>query len=126
MERGIYSSKLCLVVNRLQNSLEELKSILEQYPEKDGEEYLRFCDNQILRINPEIKIRWARIYGSRWAHLLGNFDDIALKPLRIKLNNNYGILIDNSNSLPPADLQQLIAILKECFEDGPLSGTRDS
>jgi len=123
MERGIYSSKLCLVVNQLQNSLEELKSILEQYPEKDGEEYLLFCDNQILHIYPQIEMRWARIYGSRWAQLLGNFVDIPFKPLRIKLNDKYGLLIDNANSLPPADLEQLIAILKECFEDEPLSGT---
>jgi len=110
----------------VQESLEEFKSILDRYPEKDVEEYLRFCDNQILRIYPQIRIRWARIYGSRWAHLLGNFADLSLKPLRVKLNDKYGLLIDNAHSLPPADLQQLIAILKECFEDEPLPGTRNS
>ena len=110
----------------MQESLEELKINLDHYPEKNGEEYLRFCDNQILRIYPQIKMRWARIYGRRWAQLLGNLADIPFKPLRVKLNDKYGLLIDNAHLLPPADLQQLIAILKECFEHEPLPGTRNS
>lgn len=65
---------------------------------------------------PGIQIRWMRIYGKRWAHMYGDGTVIALQPLKIQLNQDYGICIDNPELIPSENLDELIAVLKEYFK----------
>jgi hypothetical protein len=74
------------------------------------------CQEELIRAYPDLKLRWVRIYGKRWAYLYGNFDNEgALAPLKIQLNHDYGLCLDNSEVIPETDLVNILKLLKERF-----------
>jgi hypothetical protein len=64
---------------------------------------------------PGLIMRWARIYGSRWAHFLGGSGTVSFVPYKLALNDNFGLCIENPEILNPADLDTIISELKEEF-----------
>lgn len=64
---------------------------------------------------PGLIMRWARIYGSRWAHFLGGSGTVSFAPYKLALNDNFGLCIENPEILDPADLDAIISELKEEF-----------
>lgn len=81
-----------------------------------GEELAKACSKAILDSCPGLKLRWAKIYGSRWSYLFGNSGEVSLNTKRIRLNDRYGIYIDNFEILNLKELEELTASLKECFK----------
>jgi hypothetical protein len=101
----------------------KIKGLLGDYSsnsgtEISGTEMIQACHRVLLELHPELKIRWARIYGFRWAYLLGNSELTSINTVRIKLNEKYGIFIDNAEILSQAELKAMTATLKECFAHG--------
>lgn len=78
------------------------------------------CHQILMERYPALKVRWSRIYGFRWSHLYGNTELSSFNPVKIRLNQNYGIFIDNAYILSPDELERIIKELKECFSDEPL------
>lgn len=81
-----------------------------------GEELAKAYSKAILDSYPGLKLRWAKIYGNRWSFLFGNSGEVSLNSKRIRLNDRYGIYIDNLEILNLEELEELTAALKECFE----------
>jgi hypothetical protein len=71
----------------------------------------------LLEQYPGLQMRWVRIYGKRWAHLYGDTEGMSCHPLKMQLNQGYGIYIDNPELIPHGNLEEIIATLKECFTD---------
>jgi len=92
-----------------------IKNLLNNHTFSTDEEFAKTCTQVILDFHPELKLRWARIYGRRWSYLYGNSSEISLDFKRIRLNDDYGICIDNSEVLPPEELEELTTILEKCF-----------
>jgi hypothetical protein len=80
-----------------------------------SEELARYCSQVVISSYPELRVRWAKIYGNRWAYLFGNSEGVSLNSKRIRLNDGYGIYIDNLETLSLKELEELTAALKECF-----------
>jgi hypothetical protein len=64
---------------------------------------------------PGIRLRWAQIYGARWAHLLGEVHELTAIPLRLQINQNYGLLIENPEILGQEDVDFITSVLKGEF-----------
>ncbi len=82
------------------------------------EDFIRACQLVIIRAYPDLILRWSRVYGKRWSYLFGgeeSQDIVGLNPLRIKLNSDFGVCIENPDRLTQAELDQLTGLLKECF-----------
>lgn len=94
----------------------QIKSMIKNHTCKTGEELARACNKAILDFYPGLKVRWAKIYGNRWSYLFGNSGEVSLNSKKIRLNDEYGIYIDNSEILKLKELEELIAALKECFK----------
>ncbi len=92
-----------------------IKGMIKNAACNSGEELARACNKTILRLHPGLKLRWAKIYGNRWSYLFGNNREISLNAKRIRLNEEYGIYIDNPEKMPEKELGELAAALKECF-----------
>lgn len=94
-------NKLCLTIEEsYQNNLDILLS----------------CHQALKEQYPQLKFRWARIYGRRWSYIHGSAaDDIGLNLAKIKLNDKYGLCIENSTDIDLTELDQIITILKEYF-----------
>jgi len=82
------------------------------------QEFIRLFHEALLAQYPGLQLRWVSIYGKRWSHLYGDSDIVALQPLKVQLNNDYGICIDNPEIIPHRNLEEIIAILKEFFSYG--------
>lgn len=79
-------------------------------------EFIRECQDDLVRAYPELKIRWARIYGKRWAYLYGNSSDVSCQaPLKIEINQDYGLCIDNNGIISVEELDKVVATIKERF-----------
>jgi len=74
------------------------------------------CHQRLLEQYPDLHLRWVRIHGKRWAHLYGDTGRISWQPLKLQINNDYGICIDNPQLIPESDRQKLFASLEECFK----------
>jgi|GEM_PF-1725180 len=79
------------------------------------QEFIRLFHDALLAHYPGLRLRWVNIYGKRWSHLYGDYDIVAIRPLKVQLNNNYGICIDNPEIIGRRNLEEIIAILKEFF-----------
>ncbi len=93
----------------------KIKNLLNNHSYSTEEELAKTCNQIILGFYPELKVRWAKIYGRRWSYLYGNSEEISLNFKRIRLNDEYGIYIDNLEILALGELEELTAAMKECF-----------
>lgn len=76
------------------------------------------CQLAMQQTYPRLLLRWARIYGSRWAYLTGNSaNTLCLQPARYIISSEYGIFIDNADVLSPSELEDIVQTLKGCFAD---------
>lgn len=74
------------------------------------------CQMAMRELYPELQLRWSRIYGSRWAYLSGSSADaISLNPIRMKINHEYGLCIDNADVISASQLEDIIQSLKGCW-----------
>lgn len=64
---------------------------------------------------PDLRMRWARIYGSRWAHFLGGSADVSFFPVKLVLNKDFGLCIENPEVLAPNELDSIISELRGAF-----------
>jgi hypothetical protein len=64
---------------------------------------------------PGLKMRWSRIYGSRWAHFLGGSAEVSFFPVKLVLNQDFGLWIENPEVLAQADLERIVGQLKGEF-----------
>jgi len=82
----------------------------------DKHALIKACHQRLLERYPDLHLRWVRIHGKRWAHLYGDTDRISWQPLKLSINNNYGIFIDNPQIIPEADRQEIMTSLEKCFK----------
>ncbi len=110
--REIYTSKES---SRMRH---KIKALLGNHFCNSGAEMIKVCNRVLLELYPGLKIRWARIYGFRWSYLFGNNEEISINIVRVKLNEKYGICIDNAEILSRAEIKEITTTLKECFTCG--------
>lgn len=65
---------------------------------------------------PGLRMRWSRIYGSRWAHFLGGSAEVSFFPVKLALNQDFGLCIENPEVLTQADLERIVGQLKGEFD----------
>ncbi|MBC7075250.1 MAG: hypothetical protein H5T98_04115 [Syntrophomonadaceae bacterium] len=95
---------------------QRIKELFDNPSYSTDEKKLALACNQVfMELYPELKVRWARIYGPRWAYLCGGSEEISIAFKKIRLNDRYGICIDNAHILSPGELEEIIDSLKECF-----------
>lgn len=88
--------------------------LVEEY--RQGHELLQACQLAMQHTYPQLLVRWARIYGSRWAYLAGSSaETVCLQPARFRFSSEYGICIDNADVLSPTELEDIIQTLEGCF-----------
>lgn len=76
------------------------------------------CHQALKEQYPELIVRWARIYGHRWAFIHGQAtDNISRATIKIQLSSEYGLCIDNAKIITPAELDKIQGILKEYFSN---------
>ncbi|MGS0763582.1 hypothetical protein [Syntrophomonas curvata] len=74
------------------------------------------CHQALHELYPELNVRWARIYGRRWAFIHGRAADaISFSTLKVQLSTNYGLCIDNANTITPPELDAIRTTLREYF-----------
>ncbi len=95
----------------------KIEALLECCSYSAGEEMVTACNQALQELYPELKVRWARIYGPRWAYLCGNSEGISIGFKKIRLNDKYGICIDNAEILSPGEIEDIINSLKEFFSN---------
>lgn len=96
---------------------EELLKLRRKF-QSQPDDFIRACHQVIIQAYPGLILRWSRIYGKRWSYLYGGEegpDTVGLNALRIKLNSDFGVCIENPDRLTQAELNQLTGLLKECF-----------
>jgi len=81
----------------------------------DKQSFITASHQALLEQYPGLQVRWVRIYGKRWAHLYGDSSGISCHALKMQLNQDYGIFIDNPELIPYGNLEEIIATLKEYF-----------
>lgn len=72
-------------------------------------------DRELCAAHPGIMLRWARIYGTRWAHLLGEVHELTAIPLKLQINQEYGLIIENPEILSAKDVESIVDLLKGEF-----------
>ncbi|MDD3268619.1 MAG: hypothetical protein PHX14_04800 [Syntrophomonadaceae bacterium] len=92
----------------------------EQHPQSPAEEHIAFFHQELLQLYPGLLLRWAKIFGSRWAYFYGNSREVALNTVKTTLKPEYGICIDNPDMLGTIELERLVIKLKECFINVPV------
>jgi len=82
---------------------------------------IKECHDELIKVYPDLQVRWVRIYGKRWAHLWGSSSELCSHtPLKIKINQDYGLCIDNSELIPAADLEKVVNEIRERFKQAEL------
>lgn len=101
---------ICKEVNKLNR---QLLSLIELYQTDNN--LVKASHQALTELYPVLKVRWSRVFGNRWAHLLGNHQEISFSPLKVRLSGGYGLFIDNPDSLPGQEIQEVIITLKDVF-----------
>lgn len=81
------------------------------------------CQRICREAYPQLSLRWARIYGRRWAHLCGGNQNPVYECRKVKLNQHFGICIDNPGDIGQDELERLINLLREVFACEPAQCT---
>ncbi len=85
------------------------------------------CHNTLQELYPGLKFRWARIYGRRWAYIFGGpGGDLTLGTFRIRLNERYGLCIDNPAVFSADDREILCENIREIIKDEKVFCNGDS
>lgn len=87
---------------------------------KDTLAFIQDYHHTLVNAFPGLQLRWVRIYGKRWDHMYGDAGAFSGQALRIKLNTNYGLCLDNPELIPTPELETIIAMLREIFNDDNL------
>lgn len=93
------------------------KGRYEKYQAASEEEFIAYISRKLLALYPGLLFRWSKIYGNRWAYLCGNSSEVALNPLKIALNHDYGICIDNPDILNNCELDKFAINLRESLDN---------
>ncbi|MGI5880204.1 MAG: hypothetical protein ACOX6L_06370 [Syntrophomonadaceae bacterium] len=81
---------------------------------QEHNEILPACHQALQDIYPGIKVRWARIYGRRWAFQYGDsFGD--LPAVKYKINEQMGLIISNQELIPDQELPLVLDTLRKCL-----------
>lgn len=103
-----------------------LSSLINNYYRNNGD-IIVSCHQALQQLYPELTVRWARIYGYRWAFIHGSItDNISTGVVKLRLNDNYGLCIDNAGIITPDELNIIINTLKEYFADDKFIHRADS
>lgn len=76
------------------------------------EELIKLLHRKLSLQYPALSMRWSRIYGSRWAHFLGGSTDVSFFQVKLALNEDFGLCIDNPQILAHTDLERITAQIK--------------
>lgn len=77
------------------------------------------CHQALKELYPELIVRWARIYGYRWAFIHGSaVADISAATLKLRLNDEYGLCIDNAMVITPSQMDEILTTLRSFFNNG--------
>lgn len=96
--------------------MDSLRFLIDKYYRLSGD-IIRSCHQALHELYPGLKVRWARIYGRRWAFIYGQAaDDISSSTLKIQLNKEYGLCIDNVRTVTPPELDAIKTTLRECLD----------
>ncbi|HWP97681.1 MAG TPA: hypothetical protein VN426_12625 [Syntrophomonadaceae bacterium] len=87
----------------------------QQETESDQDVRIAQYHEYLTRQYPGLSLRWSRIYGNRWAHILGGRADVVFFPLKVELNQHYGVCIENPEILAEVELGRIITMLREVF-----------
>lgn len=99
--------------------LQKVQALVDKETHCSKDKIYLACHQVLMEQYPDLEIRWSKIFGFRWSHLYGNTEKVSLNPVKIRLNRDYGICIDNAYILTADELQNIIHNLKECFPDEP-------
>lgn len=106
--------------------MSNLKFLIERHCQTNGD-IICSCHEALKELYPELIVRWARIYGYRWAFIHGIItDNISTGVLKLRLNDNYGLCIDNANIINPEQLNEIENTLKEYFTNDKFIHSPDS
>ncbi len=106
--------------------MNNLNSLIERHYQSNGD-IICSCHEALKELFPELIVRWARIYGYRWAFIHGTItDNISTSLVKLRLNYNYGLCIDNAGIITSDELNIIINTLKEYFADDKFIHTPDS
>jgi len=97
--------------------LDRLREVVDKHHYDEDQDFIRACHEVLVELYPGLHLRWVRIYGKRWAYIYGNPGDIDQSPRRIQLSPDYGVCIDHAELVDHLELNQLIAIIKEHFNE---------
>lgn len=103
--------------------MNSLKFLIDKHYQSCGDIIIA-CHQALKELYPELIVRWARIYGYRWAFMHGQAaGDIGRATVKVQLNQDYGLCIDNAGIIAPGELDTIIGTLKkEYFVNGNYGG----
>ena len=106
--------------------MNNLKHLIEKHYQNNGD-IICSCHDALKELYPQLIVRWARIYGYRWAFIHGTItDNISTGVVKLRLNDNYGLCIDNAGIINPDELNEIRNTLKEYFADDKFIHSPDS
>lgn len=106
--------------------MNNLHSLIERHYQSNSD-IIHSCHEALKELFPELIIRWARIYGYRWAFIHGTITpEISTAPVKVRLNDNYGLCIDNASIITPEQLNEIKNTLKEHFNNDEFFHNPDS
>jgi hypothetical protein len=106
--------------------MSNLNSLIEGYYQSNGD-IICSCHQALKELYPELIVRWARIYGYRWAFIHGTItDNTSTGVVKLRLNDNYGLCIDNASIITPEQLNEIKNTLKEYFTNDEFFYNPDS
>ncbi|NLX01158.1 MAG: hypothetical protein GXY40_01305 [Syntrophomonadaceae bacterium] len=106
--------------------MNNLNSLIERHYKNNGD-IIHSCHEALKELYPELIIRWARIYGYRWAFIYGTITpEISTTLVKVRLSDIYGLCIDNAGVISPDELNIIINTLKEYFANDKFFQRPDS
>lgn len=83
----------------------------------DYEQRINRCHEELSRRYQGLKLRWSRIYGSRWAYFMGGDHTVSFCPMKIQVNSHLGLYIDNPDIVTPEDLLLIDKLVRTTLSD---------
>lgn len=94
--------------------LEEIRDLKTDCLDNDMKMLTR-CTDIIAELYPDLNLRWAKIYGKRWSFISGKGNPQNFNSIKLRLNRDYGLFIDNPEILSRFECEELLQSLQECF-----------
>lgn len=96
------------------------KNLYRASRSSSGRALIRQCHCICQEAYPGLALRWARIYGRRWAFVCGEGQAPAYNSIKVELNQDLGICVDNPGVVSLTELEKLINLLREVFAGEPV------